>query len=88
MDIRIHNTEDAVPVIAALATKAIASGGHEGHDLEAVGERMTRTEILDRIRTGYERHIARGASPKAAVIAVGQVLVATYCDRAGIPTTR
>ncbi|MEV6462987.1 hypothetical protein [Streptomyces albidoflavus] len=88
MDIRIRSTEDAVPVIAALATKAIAHGGHEGHDLETVGERMTRTEILDRIRAGYERRITRGDSPKEAVIAVGVVLVATYCDRAGIPTTR
>ncbi|MFD6852622.1 hypothetical protein CH313_27255 [Streptomyces sp. TSRI0384-2] len=88
MNIRIRNTEDAVATIAALATKAIAKGNHEGHDLEVVGERMTCAQILDRIRTAYERHTARGATPKEAVITVGQTLVATYCESAGIPTTR
>ncbi|MBL3806130.1 hypothetical protein [Streptomyces sp. BRB081] len=88
MNIRIRNTEDAVATIAALAAKAIAKGNHEGHDLEVVGERMTCAQILDRIRTAYERHTARGATPKEAVITVGQTLVATYCESAGIPTIR
>ncbi|MFF5655231.1 hypothetical protein [[Kitasatospora] papulosa] len=84
--IRIRNTEDAVAVVAAMATKAIAEGNHPGHDLETVGHRMTSDAILDRIRISYDRHIANGKTPKDAVIAVGQNLVGVYCDRAGIPT--
>ncbi|MFF8786961.1 hypothetical protein [Streptomyces sp. NPDC015125] len=86
--IRIRSTEDAVAVIAAMATKAIAAGAHPGHDLEAAGTRMTTDDVLDRIRTAYNRHAAGGATPKESVIAVGQTLVAAYCNSAGIPTER
>lgn len=82
---RITCTEDAVPVIAALATKVIAAAGHPGHGLEYVGTVMTSDAVLDKIRTAYERHTRRGLTAKEAVIAVGQTVVASYCDRAGIP---
>ncbi|CAL9611422.1 hypothetical protein SUDANB1_05635 [Streptomyces sp. enrichment culture] len=86
--IRIRNTEDAVAVIAAMATKVIAAGGHAGHDLETVGRIMTSDDVLGLIRTAYVRHTTKGRkTPKAAVIAVGQAVVASYCDRAGIPTS-
>jgi hypothetical protein len=88
MRIRIRNTEDAVAVIAALATRSIASGGYEGHDLETVGALLTSDEILDRIRDGYTRRIGRGETPKEAVIGVGQTLIATYCKAAGLLPTR
>ena len=82
--IRIRNTEDAVSVIAALTTRVIADGGHEGHDLETVGARITSDAVLDTIRTAYERRTGNGATPKDAVIAVGQSLIAHYCNKAGI----
>jgi hypothetical protein len=82
----IRCTEDAVPVIAALATETIAAGGHDGHTLESVGAVMTSDAVLDRIRTAYDRHTGNGLTPKQAVIKVGQTVIATYCDRAGIPT--
>ncbi|MGX1514008.1 hypothetical protein [Streptomyces collinus] len=82
----ITSTEDAVSVIAALATESIAAQGLPGHSLEEVGERMTCDEILGRIRTAYERHTAGGKTPREAVIAVGQTLTASYYNSAGIPT--
>lgn len=85
---RIRSTEDAVAVIAAYTTKAIAAGGHPGHDLESVGEVMTLDAVLDAIRASYTRHIRNGKTPKDAVIATGCAVVAHYCNRAGIPTSR
>lgn len=82
---RIRSTEDAVPVIAALATKSIAAEGLPGHSLEEVGERMTCDEVLGRIRTAYERHTGNGMTPKEAVTAVGQTVIAAYLNSAGIP---
>ncbi|MFB8402172.1 hypothetical protein [Streptomyces sp. NPDC055912] len=84
--IRIAGTEDAVAEIAALTTRVIAEGGHDGHDLETVGRIITSDEVLGTIRTAYNRRIAAGATPKEAVTAVGQSLVAHYCNSAGIPT--
>ncbi|GHA94396.1 hypothetical protein [Streptomyces chryseus] len=84
--IRITGTEDAVAEIAALTTRVIAEGGHDGHDLETVGRIVTSDTVLDTIRTAYDRRIADGATPKDAVIAVGQSLIAHYCNSAGIPT--
>jgi hypothetical protein len=86
--IRIRNTEDAVAVVAAMATKVIAKSGHGHHTTEYVGRIMTSDAVLDKIRTAYERHTANGKTPKEAVIAVGQTVVASYCDRAGIPTSK
>ncbi|MER0476783.1 hypothetical protein ABR737_00160 [Streptomyces sp. Edi2] len=86
--IRIRTTEDAVAVIAAMATKTIAAGAHPGHGLEAVGTRLTTDDVLGRIRAAYNRHTAGGATPKESVIAVGQTLIAAYCNSAGIPTER
>ena len=82
---QINSTEDAVPVIAAMATKVIAAAGHPGHGLEEVGAVMTSGAVLDRIRTAYNRYTRRGLTPKEAVIEVGRTVVASYCDRAGIP---
>ncbi|WP_406501575.1 hypothetical protein OHA04_27535 [Streptomyces sp. NBC_01590] len=84
--IRITGTEDAVATIAALTTRVIAEGGHKGHDLETVGRIITSDTVLDTIRTAYDRRIANGATPKDAVTAVGQSLIAHYCNSAGIPT--
>ncbi|WP_309317429.1 hypothetical protein [Streptomyces salinarius] len=83
--ITISNTEDAVAAIAALATKSIASHGLPGHSLEEAGERMTSDDVLDRIRTAYNRHTGNGMTPKDAVIAVGQTVTAAYYNSAGIP---
>ncbi|MEW2631638.1 hypothetical protein AB0903_08255 [Streptomyces sp. NPDC048389] len=66
--------------------RVIAEGGHEGHDLETVGRIITSDTVLDTIRTAYDRRIAAGATPKDAVTAVGQSLIAHYCNSAGIPT--
>lgn len=82
--IQVRNTEDAVATIAALATRVIAEAGHEGHGLEAVGERLTSDAVLDTIRAAYDRRTGQGATPKDAVIAVGQSLIAHYCNSAGI----
>jgi hypothetical protein len=84
--IRIRNTDDAVATIASIATKVIAEGNHPGHDLEAVGARLATCDVLATIRRAYDRHTTNGATPKAAVIAVGQSLIAHYCNSAGIPT--
>lgn len=84
--IRIRSTEDAVVEIAAMTTRVIAEGGHEGHDLETVGRLITSDLVLDTIRAAYNRRTAEGATPKEAVIAVGTQLVAHYCNSAGIPT--
>ncbi|WP_328427879.1 hypothetical protein [Streptomyces sp. NBC_00443] len=85
--ITIRNTEDAVARIAALATKVIADGGHEGHDLETVGAIMTSDDVLDAIRRSFTRNLAKdGATVKDAFTATGQAVIASYCDRAGIPT--
>ncbi|WP_138909967.1 hypothetical protein [Streptomyces chryseus] len=84
--IRIRSTEDAVAEIAAMTTRVIAEGGHEGHDLETVGRIITSDTVLDTIRTAYDRRISSGETVKAAVIAVGQSLIAHYCNSAGIPT--
>lgn len=86
--IRISTTEDAVATIAALATKAIAADGHEGHDLERVGRIITSDPVLDKIREAFTRHLRDGKSVKDAMIAAGQTLIAVYCDSAGIPTSR
>lgn len=82
---RVNSTEDAIPVIAAMATKVIAAAGHPGHGLDYVGSVITSDAVLDRIRTAYDRHTGNGLTPKEAVIEVGQAVVASYCDRAGIP---
>ncbi|MEV7581585.1 hypothetical protein [Streptomyces erythrochromogenes] len=82
--IRIRNTEDAVAVIAAHTTRVIAAAGHPGHDLESVGQVITSDTVLQTIRTAYSRRIAQDATPKDAVIAVGQSLIAHYCNSAGI----
>ncbi|MFB7496060.1 hypothetical protein ACFC09_15435 [Streptomyces sp. NPDC056161] len=84
--IRIRNTEDAVSGIAALATKVIAAGGHEGHDLETVGTRMTSDEVLDAIRRSFSANIRRGLNTREAFTATGQSLIAHYCNAANIPT--
>lgn len=82
--IKIRNIEDAVAVIAAYATRTIAADNHPGHNLEQVGERMTRDEVLDTIRAALIRHLDNGATVKDAVIKVGQTVVAHYCNSAGI----
>ncbi|MDH6544140.1 hypothetical protein [Streptomyces sp. SPB4] len=82
--IRIRNTEDAVAEIAALTTRVIAAAGHPGHGLESVGQIITSDTVLETIRTAYNRRITQGATPKDAVIAVGQSLIAHYCNSAGI----
>ncbi|EMF20387.1 hypothetical protein H114_32629 [Streptomyces gancidicus BKS 13-15] len=84
--IRIRTTEDAVAVVAALATQTIAAARHGHHTTDYVGAIMTSDEVLDKIRTAYERHTAKGLNPREAITAVGQTVVASYCDRAGIPT--
>ncbi|WP_328638408.1 hypothetical protein [Streptomyces canus] len=85
--IKIENTEDAVAQIAALATKVIADGGHEGHDLETVGTIMTSDAVLDAIRNSFTRNLAKdGATVKDVFTATGQALIAHYCNSAGIPT--
>ncbi|MFJ4627147.1 hypothetical protein [Streptomyces sp. NPDC088847] len=84
--ISIKSTEDAVPAIAALATRVIAADDHPGHSLEEVGERMTTDDVLDAIRCSYDRNRAKGMTVREAFTATGQSLVAHYCDRAGIPT--
>ncbi|MFJ2110602.1 hypothetical protein ACIOEX_01515 [Streptomyces sp. NPDC087850] len=75
-----------MPIIAALTTRTIASFNHPGHDLEHVGRIITSDAVLELIRTSYNRHTSRGLTPKDAVIKVGQTVIATYCNRAGIPT--
>ena len=82
--IKIRNIEDAVATIAAYATRVIAAGNHPGHNLDQVGDRMTRDEVLDTIRAALIRHLKNGASVKEAVIKVGQAVVAQYCNAAGI----
>ncbi|MCY0957707.1 hypothetical protein, partial [Streptomyces sp. H27-H5] len=79
--IRIRTTEDAVVEIAALTTRVIVKGGHEGHDLETVGRIITSDTVLDTIRTAYDRWVGNGATPKDAVIAVGQSLIAPNLPR-------
>ncbi|NEA42756.1 hypothetical protein [Streptomyces sp. SID11385] len=86
--IHITSTEDAVAVIAAYSTRAIAQGDHPGHDLTTVGTHLTSDLVFNAIRDAYERHIAKGATPKDAIIRVGQALIAAYCTRANIPATR
>lgn len=86
--IRIGSTDEAVATIAALTTKVIAEDNLPGHSLEEVGARITSDDVLATIRTAYLRRLAKGATPKEAVIAVGQSLIAHYCNSAGIPTTR
>ncbi len=82
----INCTEDAVPAIAALATKVIAADGHPGHSLDEVGERMTSDDVLDAIRRSYDRNRANGMTVREAFTATGQSLIAHYCNSAGIPT--
>lgn len=82
--IKIRNIEDAVAVITAYATRVIAAGNHPGHNLDQVGERMTRDEVLDMIRAALIRRIENGATVKDAVIGVGKSVVAHYCNSAGI----
>ncbi|MFD8509674.1 hypothetical protein ACFV27_00810 [Streptomyces antimycoticus] len=85
--IKINNTEDAVATIAAMATKVIAAGGHQGHDLETVGAIMASDNVLDAIRRSFTRNLAKdGATVKSAFIKTGQGLIAHYCNSAGIPT--
>lgn len=82
--IRIRNTEDAVVEIAALTTRSIAEAGHKGHDRESVGRIITSDAVLGLIRTAYNRRTGNGETPKDAVIAVGQSLIAHYYNSAGI----
>ncbi|MFE9319091.1 hypothetical protein ACFYNV_29015 [Streptomyces albidoflavus] len=84
--IRIRTTEDAVAHIAAMATKVIAEDGHEGHDLEAVGARITSDEVLDTIRRAYLRRLGEGMTVREAFTRTGQALIAHYCNAARIPT--
>lgn len=84
--ITIRTTEDAVSTIAALATRVIAEGNHPGHDLEKVGRILTSDRVLDTIRTAYNKRIAEGVTTKDAVIRVGQIMIAHYCNSARIPT--
>ncbi|MDX3645317.1 hypothetical protein [Streptomyces sp. MB09-02B] len=82
--ITIRNIEDAVATIAAYATRVIAAGNHPGHNLEEVGARMTRDEVLDTIRASLTRRISNGATAKEAIIGTGQAVIAHYCNAAGI----
>lgn len=84
--IHIGTTEDAVITIAALGTRVIAAAGHPGHNLEQVGRRILSDKVMDTIRDGYNRRISEGATPKEAIIRVGQSMIAHYCNSAGIPT--
>jgi hypothetical protein len=82
----VKDTEDAVVVILALATETIAAGNHPGHTLHQVFDRITSDEVLCLVREFYGRRIAKGETPRDAVIGVGQSLIAHYCEKAGIPT--
>lgn len=82
--IKIRNIEDAVAVVAAYATRAIADGNHPGHNRDQVGSHLTSDEVLDMIRAALTRRVENGATVKEAVIGVGQSVVAHYCNAAGI----
>lgn len=83
--ISIRSIEDAVVVIAAYTTRAIAdTNPAPGHDRETVGARMTSDRVLNTIRAAYTHRIHAGDTPREAVIAVGTRLVTEYCNHHGI----